>query len=156
LILYSRSTKESLLNTLDLIAIVGPVGSMFIRLGNLMNSEIIGLPTNVSWAFVFERVDQLPRHPAQLYEAICYLLIFILLIYLYKTRRPQLRNGFFFGLSISLIFIARFFIEFLKERQVSFEEQMVLDMGQILSIPFILTGIGFVIYGIRKTRAAML
>ncbi len=152
LILYARSTKESIINTMDLIALVAPVGSFFIRVGNLMNSEIIGFPTNVPWAFVFEREDQLPRHPAQLYEAICYLLIFVLLMYLYTTRRPRLRNGFFFGLSISLIFIARFFIEFVKERQVSFEEQMVLDMGQILSIPFILIGISFVIYGLRKTK----
>ncbi len=152
LIFYARSTKESILNTMDLLSVVAPLGGCFIRLGNLMNSEIIGFPTNVPWAFVFEREDQLPRHPAQLYEAICYLLIFILLVYLYKTRRPLLRNGFFFGLSISLIFIARFLIEFLKERQVSFEEQMVLDMGQILSIPFILIGISFVIYGLRKTK----
>jgi phosphatidylglycerol:prolipoprotein diacylglycerol transferase len=152
LILYGRSTKESILNTMDLIAIVAPLGGCFIRLGNLMNSEIIGFPTDVPWAFVFEREDNLPRHPAQLYEAICYLLVFMLLIYLFKTRRADLRHGFFFGLCISLTFIARFFIEFLKERQVSFEEQMVLDMGQILSIPFILTGIGFVIYGLRKTK----
>lgn len=152
LILYARSTKESILNTIDLIAIVAPMGSCFIRLGNLMNSEIIGFPTDVPWAFIFEREDQLPRHPAQLYEAICYLLIFILLIYLYKTKRPMLRHGFFFGLSISLIFIARFFIEFVKERQVLFEEKMMLDMGQILSIPFILLGIGFVMYGLRKSK----
>jgi phosphatidylglycerol---prolipoprotein diacylglyceryl transferase len=152
LILYSRATKEPILNTLDLIAIVAPIGGICIRLGNLMNSEIIGYPTNVPWAFVFEREDQLPRHPAQLYEAICYLLIFILLIYLYKTRRSHLRHGFFFGLTTSLIFTARFFIEFLKERQVAFEEQLVLDMGQILSIPFIVVGIAFVIYGLRKTK----
>jgi len=152
LILYARRTKESMLNTMDLIAIVAPLGGCFIRLGNLMNSEIIGFPTDVPWAFVFERVDNLPRHPSQLYEAVCYLLTFVLLIYLYKTKRPLLRNGFFLGLSMSLIFIARFFIEFLKERQVSFEEQMTLDMGQILSIPFILVGIGFVVYGLRKTK----
>ena len=152
LILYSRKTGESILNTVDLIGVVAPLGSCFIRLGNLMNSEIIGFPANVPWAFVFEREDSLPRHPAQLYEAISYLLFFFLILYLYKTNRPNLRNGFFFGLSISLIFIARFFIEFLKERQVAFEEQMLLDMGQILSIPFVLVGAGFVVYGLRKTR----
>lgn len=152
LILYSRKTQESILNTVDLIGVVAPLGGCFIRLGNLMNSEMIGFPTDVPWAFIFEREDNLPRHPAQLYEAISYLLIFFLIFYLYKTNRPKLQNGFFFGLSISLIFIARFFIEFVKERQVSFEEQMVFDMGQLLSVPFILVGVAFVAYGLVKTK----
>lgn len=152
LILYSRKTRESIINTTDLMGIVAPLGSCFIRLGNLMNSEIIGFPTNVPWAFIFEREDNLPRHPAQLYEAIVYLIIFAIIFYLYKTNRNKLRNGFFFGISISLIFIARFFIEFVKMRQVAFEEQMQFDMGQLLSIPFILFGVGFVIYGLIKTK----
>ena len=152
LILYSRKTQESIINTIDLIGVVAPLGACFIRLGNLMNSEMIGFPTNVPWAFIFEREDNLPRHPTQLYEAISYLSIFLLIFYLYKTNRPKLQNGFFFGISISLIFIARFFIEFLKVRQVSFEEQMQLDMGQLLSIPFILIGLGFVIYELMKTK----
>jgi phosphatidylglycerol---prolipoprotein diacylglyceryl transferase len=155
LILYSKKTQESIINTVDLIGVVAPLGSCFIRLANLMNSEIIGIPANVPWAFIFEREDSLPRHPAQLYEAISYLSIFLLILYLYKTNRPKLRNGFFFGISISLIFIARFFIEFLKVRQVSFEEQMRFDMGQLLSIPFIVVGLGFVIYGLMKTKGIM-
>ncbi len=152
LIIYSRRTKESIINTLDLIAIVAPLGSCFIRLANLMNSEIIGIPTNIPWAFVFVREDNLPRHPAQLYEAIVYLLIFGLMLYLYKTKREKFRNGFFFGLVITLIFAARFFIEFIKEKQVPFEDQMTLDMGQLLSIPFVLLGIGFIIFGLVKTN----
>lgn len=152
LIVYSRKTKESILRTVDLLAIVAPLGACFIRLANLMNSEIIGIPSKVSWAFIFDRVDQLPRHPAQLYEAVCYLLIFVLMILLYNTKRESLKNGFFFGLVITLIFVARFFIEFLKEKQVPFEEQMQFDMGQLLSIPFIVLGIGFMIYGWIKTR----
>jgi phosphatidylglycerol:prolipoprotein diacylglycerol transferase len=152
LILYSKKTQESIINTVDLIGVVAPLGGCFIRLGNLMNSEVIGFPTNVPWAFIFERDDNLPRHPTQLYEAISYLSILLLTFYLYKTNRPKLKNGFFFGTSISLIFIARFFIEFVKERQVPFEEQMQLDMGQLLSIPFILVGLGFAIYGLLKTK----
>ncbi len=154
LILYSIKTKESILNTVDLIGVVAALGGCFIRLGNLMNSEIVGFPTNVPWAFVFVQEDNLPRHPAQLYEAVAYLFIFVLTFYLYKTKRPRLQNGFFFGLSISLIFIARFFIEFVKERQVPFEEQMLLDVGQLLSIPFIVVGIVFVVYGLKKTKRA--
>jgi prolipoprotein diacylglyceryl transferase len=150
LMLYARKTHERLINTLDLISVVAPLGASFIRVGNLMNSEMIGIPTNVPWAFVFEREDQLPRHPAQLYEAMAYLSIFILAFYLYKTKRHHLQHGFFFGLTMSLIFIARFFIEFVKKTQVSFEEQMSLDMGQWLSIPFIVVGVGFVVYALRK------
>jgi phosphatidylglycerol:prolipoprotein diacylglycerol transferase len=152
LIIYAKKTKESIIKTIDLIAVIAPLASCFIRLANLMNSEIIGNPTTVPWAFIFARVDYLPRHPAQLYEAISYLLIFGLMLYLYKTRREYLKNGFFFGLVITLIFVARFFIEFIKEKQVSFEDKMPFDMGQLLSIPFIVLGIGFIIYGLIKTK----
>jgi phosphatidylglycerol:prolipoprotein diacylglycerol transferase len=152
LIIYALKTKESIIRTIDLIAVVAPLEGCFIRLANLMNSEIIGIPTSVPWAFIFTREDNLPRHPAQLYEAIAYLLIFGLMFYLYKTKRDKLQNGFFFGLSISLIFIARFIIEFIKERQVAFEDQMKFDMGQILSIPFIVIGIGFIVYGLIKSK----
>jgi phosphatidylglycerol---prolipoprotein diacylglyceryl transferase len=152
LIIYALKTKESIIRTIDLIAVVAPLEGCFIRLANLMNSEIIGIPTNVPWAFIFTREDNLPRHPAQLYEAIVYLLIFGLMFYLYKTKKDKQQNGFLFGLSISLIFTARFIIEFIKERQVAFEDQMKLDMGQILSIPFIVIGIGFIVYGLVKTK----
>ncbi len=152
LIFYSIKTKESFIKTIDLIAVVAPLGGCFIRLANLMNSEIIGIPSNVPWSFIFVKVDNIPRHPAQLYEAIAYLFIFGLIFYLYKTKREKLQNGFFFGLAITLIFAARFIIEFIKEKQVPFEEQMKLDMGQLLSIPFIILGIGFIIWGIVKTN----
>jgi len=155
LIFYSRKTKQSIIDTIDLIAVVAALGGGFIRLANLMNSEIIGMPTTKPWGFIFERIDNVPRHPAQLYEAISYFLIFIIMIALYKTKRERLKNGFFFGLTLVLIFTARFFIEFIKERQVAFEENLKLDMGQILSIPYILIGIGFIIYGIRKTNRTL-
>jgi prolipoprotein diacylglyceryl transferase len=156
LILYARKTKHAIIDTIDLIAVVAALSGCFIRLANLMNSEIIGIPTTKPWAFVFERVDQIPRHPAQLYEAVAYLLIFIIMITLYKTKRDFMRHGVFFGLALVLIFTARFFIEFIKERQVDFEAGMSLDMGQILSIPYILIGIGFIIYGLRKTKKTLI
>lgn len=152
LLMYARKTGESLIKTIDLIAVVAGLGAGFIRLANLMNSEIIGMPTQKPWGFVFERVDQLPRHPAQLYEALVYFLIFGMTLLLYCRKRAVLQNGFLFGWTLTLIFTARFFIEFIKERQVAFEEGMRLDMGQILSIPYILVGLGFMIYGWRKTR----
>jgi prolipoprotein diacylglyceryltransferase len=135
-----------------MVAVVAPIGACFIRLANLMNSEIIGIPTTVPWAFIFEKDDNLPRHPAQLYEAIAYILIFVVVFYIYKKRRDIIQKGILFGLTITLIFSARFVIEFLKEKQVKFEEQMKLDMGQLLSIPLILLGITFIVYGIRKMR----
>jgi phosphatidylglycerol:prolipoprotein diacylglycerol transferase len=155
LILYSIKTKQPLINTLDLIAIVAPLEGCFIRLGNLMNSEIIGMPTQRPWAFIFAREDNIPRHPAQLYEAISYLLIFFIALFLYRKIRQKLQNGFFFGLSLTLIFVARFLIEFIKERQVPFENNLIVDMGQILSIPYIIVGIGFITYGLIKTKRGL-
>jgi prolipoprotein diacylglyceryl transferase len=148
---YSRKTKHSMIDTIDLIAVVAALGSGFIRLGNFMNSEIIGMPTTKPWGIIFERVDNIPRHPTQLYEAISYFLIFAIMILLYKTQREKLKNGFFFGLVLVLIFTARFIIEFVKENQVGFEDGMTFNMGQLLSLPYIFIGIGFIIFGIRKT-----
>jgi len=152
IVAYTISTKEKIVKTLDLIAIVAPLGGCFIRFANLMNSEIIGTPTNKSWGFIFARVDFLPRHPAQLYEALSYLLIFGLIYYLYFSKHVRIGNGLFFGLSLVLIFTARFVIEFVKERQVEFEETMKFDMGQLLSLPFILIGIVFIFYGLTKNK----
>ncbi len=150
---YSRKTKHSMLDTLDLIAVVAGLSFGFIRLGNFMNSEIIGIPTTLPWGVIFERVDNVPRHPAQLYEAISYLIIFAIMMILYKKMRDRLKNGFFFGLGSVLFFTARFLIEFVKENQVGFEDEMTINMGQLLSLPFILVGIGFIIYGLSRTKA---
>jgi len=117
-----------------------------------MNSEIIGLPTTKPWGVIFERVDNIPRHPAQLYEAISYFIIFATMMILYKIGRDKLKNGFLFGLGSVLFFTTRFLLEFLKEDQVGFEEGMTFNMGQLLSIPFIFVGNGFMMYGRWKTK----
>ena len=126
-------------------AVTAAMPAAFIRLGNLMNSEIIGSPTDVPWAFIFERVDMVPRHPAQLYEAMAYFVFFIGMVVLYKTLKTY-KRGFFFGLVLTEIFIFRFFIEFLKEDQVAFEEGMTFNMGQLLSIPFVIIGVYFMCF----------
>jgi prolipoprotein diacylglyceryl transferase len=149
---YSRKTKHSMIDTIDLIAVVAALGSGFIRLGNFMNSEIIGIPATKPWGVIFERVDNVPRHPAQLYEAISYFIIFAIMMILYNKMRDKLKNGFFFGLVLILIFTARFIIEFVKEDQVGFEDGMTFNMGQLLSLPYILVGIGFMIFGLWKTK----
>ncbi len=151
---YSRKTKHSMIDTIDLIAVVTALGCVFIRLANFMNSEIIGMPTTKPWGVIFERVDNIPRHPAQLYEAISYLIIFAIMMILYKKMRDRLKNGFFFGLVLVLIFTARFIIEFVKENQVGFEDGMTFNMGQLLSLPYITVGIGFIIYGLRRTKSS--
>jgi len=155
LYIYSRKTRHSMIDTLDLIAVVSGLSFGFIRLGNFMNSEIIGIPTNLPWGVIFERVDNIPRHPAQLYEAVSYFIIFTVMMLLYKKKRARLKNGFLFGLATVLFFSARFAIEFVKEDQVGFEDGMTLNMGQLLSLPFIAVGIGFIIYGLMKTRKSL-
>ncbi len=151
LYLYSRKTKHSMIETIDLFAVVTGLSFGFIRLGNFMNSEIIGMQTTKPWGVIFERVDNMPRHPAQLYEAISYFIIFGIMMILYKKMSDRLKNGFFFGLGSVLFVTARFLIEFVKESQVGFEDGMTFNMGQLLSLPYIVVGTGFMIYGLWKT-----
>ena len=141
LYLYYRKTGMNLWHVLDDIAIATPITACFIRLGNLTNSEIIGTPTNVPWAFIFERVDMTPRHPGQLYEAIAYFFFFFVMLHFYKRTSKEVGTGFYFGLCLTLIFTFRFFIEYTKDIQVDFESGMIFNMGQLLSIPFIILGI---------------
>lgn len=136
-----RHPRHSYLWLLDRVAVPTALGGMFIRLGNLMNSEILGLPSDLPWAMVFVRVDNVPRHPAQLYEALAYLLIFLVLITLYRRREGRVPRGRLIGTFFALVFTARFLIEFVKERHVPFEASLPLSMGQILSIPMVALGI---------------
>lgn len=144
--IYCRKNPFDFLWVLDKIAIATPVTGMFIRIGNFMNSEIIGKPTNSDFGVVFLKVDTLPRHPTQLYEAFAYLLIFLFLYIIYPKLKETKRDGFIFGIFLVLLFIARFLIEFFKIDQVNFESGMFFNLGQLLSIPFILTGIGLIIW----------
>lgn len=155
---------------LDRIAIVAPLSGAIIRLGNLFNSEIVGYATDAPWGFKFvyhdarqawmqfggdvpaEIIDMIPaRHPAQLYEAICYLLTFVIILTLYYRKDlGRRRPGMLFGIAMIGIFLTRFFLEFLKERQVDFEAGMALDMGQLLSIPFIILGVYMIFRAMRR------
>ena len=148
--LYAFLNKQNVLSVLDKMAIATPLIGAFIRLGNLMNSEIIGKTSDAPWAFIFEQVDTSPRHPAQLYEAFAYLVIFVIIYLLYKKYSLKVRNGFFAGVFLTLTFIARFFIEFIKENQEAFEQDMSLNMGQWLSIPYVIIGIVLIIWSLYK------
>src|SRR5690606_8514604 len=152
-ILYSRKTHLGFLWVVDRLAIAAPLTCAFIRMGNFMNSEIIGKPTGGDYGIVFQQVDNLPRHPTQLYEAACYLLIFAFMVVRY--RRNNRSDGFLFGIFLILLFTARFCIEFFKEGQVAFEQGMTLNMGQWLSIPFILVGVALILNKNKPTPAAV-
>lgn len=193
LLLYVKKTKVPALVVLDNVAIAAPMTSCCIRIGNLMNSEIIGSATDVPWAFLFHTRDALvegmlvPRHPAQLYEAIAYFIIFIAGAMIYRKYNTDAKNtnhssatervfssterehadnaskkngrqtrftvgtGFYFGFCLATIFTFRFFVEFIKKEQVDFEQGMLLDMGQLLSIPLIIVGAIFMI-GRKRTE----
>ena len=150
--LYTKKYKLSFLWLIDRIAIPTALFGFFVRMGNLMNSEIIGKPTEVPWAIIFSRVDSLPRHPTQLYEALSYLIIFFILTYIYIKKRKSLNNGFLFGLFLALIFSARFMIEFVKVKQAAYASEISLTTGQDLSIPFLLAGFFLIIWSLRKKK----
>lgn len=158
--LFSRNvTKRSILWILDRVVITVAIGAVFIRFGNLMNHEIIGLPSNLPWAFVFTKAyvtDPLtPRHPAQLYEALSYLVIFATVMFLYWKRSWGEFSGKLFGVFLIMMFTARFFIEFVKNSQGGFESNLgnVLSTGQWLSIPFVLIGLYFLLRPASSARS---
>ena len=159
--LYTKKNKgQSYLYVTDRIVIAAALSGFFIRFGNLMNSEIIGKPTDMPWGFKFMRDYEfnpsglaafvVPRHPSQLYEALSCLLLFFILLYLWKLKKGKTQEGFLTGVFMIFVFTLRFFYEFLKENQSSFENGLTLNMGQILSIPAVLFGIGVLWFSRRK------
>lgn len=148
--LFARKINVNYLWALDRISIVCSLTFCMIRIGNLMNSEMIGTPSDLPWAFIFTSKDYIPRHPAQLYEAIHYFIWFIVLFGAWYTLKDKMKNGFLFGWSLIILFSLRFIDEFFKIDQVDFENGMLLNMGQLLSIPFMLTGVVILIFSKSK------
>ena len=161
---YGRTNGFDFVWLMDHLAMAVAFAGCLIRLGNLFNSEIYGAITDLPWGFIFERninpadpadPDRLPHHPTQLYEALSYLVLGIILILIYKFRMNRTFRGFYIGSFLIGCFGMRFIIEFIKNDQVAFEAGMALNMGQILSIPFILLGIGFLAYAfVRKVPSS--
>jgi phosphatidylglycerol---prolipoprotein diacylglyceryl transferase len=139
--LFAFREKQGFFWTMDRISIVVALSGFLIRTGNLMNSEIYGVETSVPWGFVFLRNNELvPKHPTQIYEGLAYLSVFILLLWMYWRKKGDVYRGLLFSIFLILIFTARFFIEFVKEIQVPWEAKMPINMGQMLSIPFVFFG----------------
>ena len=147
LVLFRLMTKLSILPIMDWMALATPLAGGFIRLGNLMNSEIVGAPTDVVWAFVFPVIDDLPRHPTQLYESLFFFVLFGLGVWLFrKMRYNVVKWGFYLSLQVMVIAGFRFCVEFVKEIQVGFERDMMLNMGQWLSVPLFVLGVFLMVY----------
>ena len=154
--LFVRKTKMPFLWTLDRVVVVVALSALFIRIGNLMNSEIYGIETNLPWGFIFLRNGEtIPKHPTQIYEGLSYFLIFVLLYFIYMKNGGKVRSGLLCSLFLILVFTVRFFIEFIKEDQVGFEGGMTLNMGQLLSIPLVLLGFVFLVYYLKKGKYPM-
>ena len=161
---YSKYvSRQSMLRTFDKLVVPTGLVAALIRIGNLINHEVYGLPTDRPWGFRFienlhawrqgaEPIFSAPSHPTQIYEAVCYLLTFVLCMWLYFKKDAWKKEGLIFGIFMICIFTARFFIEFLKNNQEDFEAAMPINMGQCLSIPFIVTGIYFVVRAWRRSR----
>ncbi len=161
--LFSRKNRLPYVWSLDRIMIPVAIGGAIVRLGNLFNSEIVGCATEASWGFKFVRLyrnlplEQIPvQHPTQIYEALCYVAVFVVLAILYYGRDMGRRHpGVMFGVGLIGIFLTRFLIEFVKMEQESFEQNMLLNMGQLLSIPFVLLGVWSVWSGMRRTPLSL-
>ena len=152
LYVYTKKKKVSFLWQMDRVVVATALGGSFIRLGNLFNSEILGKAADVPWAFIFTKVDNVPRHPTQLYESLGYLVIFLILFFIYKNKYKVLNDGFIFGLFLFLLFTFRIIVEFFKENQTGFEEGMAFNMGQLLSVPFVILGVILIVRSLKKNK----
>lgn len=152
---YGRKYNFDFLWIMDRLVITVCFAGAFIRIGNLFNSEIYGDVTSLPWGFIYERNGEtLPKHPTQLYEALSYFILGLGLMWMYEKKITKLHSGTIFGIFLIVLFGMRFLIEFIKEPQEAFEENMILNMGQLLSIPFIVAGVFLLFWSIRKGKPA--
>jgi prolipoprotein diacylglyceryl transferase len=156
LYLFGRKTKKPYIWVLDRVVIVVGVAGFFIRMGNLMNSEIYGHTTTLPWGFIFERNHEtLPKHPTQIYEALYYALTYLVLRFIYRKSDNRPRPFLIFGMFLIMVFLFRFCIEFIKNPQEDFEQNMMFNMGQWLSVPFIILGVIMLIISSRQKQPAL-
>jgi len=151
---YAKKNKINQLWLLDRLAMTTALFGIFVRSANFVNAEILGKPSDVPWAIIFQRIDNIPRHPAQLYEAIAYLLIFISLTALYKFSKINKKKGMLLGVFLIMTFTARFIIEVFKQKQAAYGNELMMNTGQMLSIPFFCVGVFLVFYAIKNSNNA--
>lgn len=154
LYLFCRKYNKTYIWMLDRASLLAPIAAFLIRMGNLFNSEIYGFETSKPWGFIFIRKGEtVAKHPTQIYEALVYIVTFFVLFYLYSKKDVAKRYpGMLIGIMFVMIFAGRLIIENYKEIQVDFEQGMALNMGQWLSIPFILAGISLIIYSLKNKK----
>ena len=149
--MFSRKCKMPYIWALDRVMVPVTIGGAAVRIGNLMNSEIYGVETDLPWGVIFQRANEtVPKHPTQIYEALCYIAIFATLMVLYYVKDyGRKKPGLMFGVGLTGVFLSRFFIEYIKEPQEAFEIDMSFFMGQWLSVPFVILGVAMIIYSLR-------
>jgi len=152
LYLFSRKYNESYLWLISRVAMPGALTAAFVRFGNLFNSEILGLPTDKPWAIIFPRVDMIPRHPVQLYEAFAYLTLLLILVAVYKKVKPSFATKILPGIFLTYMFIIRFLLEYTKTRQADYITSLPFTTGQMLSVPFIIIGIIWIIWAFKSRK----
>jgi len=150
LYIFAKRYNASYMWLLSRVAIPGALTAAFVRFGNLFNSEILGLPSDKPWAIIFERVDMIPRHPVQLYEAFSYLIILVLLVAIYRKVTPAFATKILPGVFLVTLFTARFFLEYTKTRQAAYTTDLSFTTGQMLSIPYIILGILWIIWAFKS------
>jgi len=152
LYLFTKRYHIPYLWLMSRLAIPGALAATFIRIGNFFNSEILGIPTDKPWAIIFERIDSLPRHPSQLYEALAYFILFFILLGLYRILNPKTSTKLLSGIFFTYVFTARFFLEYFKEHQADYNIS-TFSTGQLLSIPFIILGIIWILWALKGTSS---
>ncbi|WP_295417957.1 prolipoprotein diacylglyceryl transferase [Sulfurovum sp.] len=152
LYVFAKKYNESYMWLLSRVAIPGALTAAFVRFGNLFNSEILGLPSDKPWAIIFSRVDMVPRHPVQLYEAFSYLILLLLLVAVYRKVTPAFATRILPGIFLTYMFIVRFLLEYTKTRQADYTTSLPFTTGQMLSMPFVLVGIVWIIWALKNTQ----
>lgn len=152
LYIFAKRYNTPYMWLLSRVAIPGALTAAFVRFGNLFNSEILGLPSELPWAIVFKRVDLIPRHPVQLYEAFAYLIILMILIGIYRKVSPIFATKILPGTFLVLVFTARFFLEYTKTKQETYTIDLPFTTGQLLSVPYILLGIAWIIWALKSRQ----
>jgi prolipoprotein diacylglyceryl transferase len=155
LYIFAKKYRESYMWLLSRVAMPGALTAAFVRFGNLFNSEILGLPSDKPWAIIFERIDMIPRHPVQLYEAFAYLILLFILVTIYRKVTPAFATKILPGIFLTYMFIVRFLLEYTKTRQADYTTSLPFTTGQMLSIPFIIIGIIWIIWAIKTVRTKL-